>query len=362
MLLEPPGGAHLQVAASPRPGRSCASANSRTGAPSEYQPAVWPWSSTKRPRRASEPRISAGRSTPSASHSSGVKRSSGATMRTSSSTPGGSWAKTSEARYAKSGPPGRRMPLERLPAARGRHTAQGLDREPDRRRPAARRAMELGRGLARRRRRSAPPAARRSPRRRTRGPTPLSSSTWPWPRSRSIGNGRLGARREDDVESRRRLPAERLDQLHRARRPGQLVDVVDDEHEVAAKLCLQRLADERRDAPRACLLVRLRVGACSADDRAGDLRRDARHAESKSVDDAAREDRERLVLGRGAVPGAVDVRRPRRRAASTSRSPRRRRRSSGGARALRRDARRDGRGRAATQGRPAAAASSSPSR
>ena len=99
------------------------------------------------------------------------------------------------------------------------------------------------------------------------------------------------------MESRRRLPAEGLDQLHCARRPGQLVDVVHDEHEVATKLCLQRLRHERRDALCTCPIVRLRVGACSADDRARDLRRHRRHAESKSVDDAAGEDRERLVLG-----------------------------------------------------------------
>ena len=79
-------------------GTSRARANSRTGAPSAYHPGSLPWSSTKRPRRARERNVSSAPSIPSASQSSAVKRSSGATRATSSATRGCSPANTSAAR------------------------------------------------------------------------------------------------------------------------------------------------------------------------------------------------------------------------------------------------------------------------
>ena len=112
------------------------------------------------------------------------------------------------------------------------------------------------------------------------------------------------------MEPGRRLAAERLDQLHRARSMCNLVSVVDDEDEISAERRLKRLADERRDAPRPGRLVRLGSRAACTRDGAGDLRRHRRNPQPQRVDDAPCERRERGILGRGAVPRAVDSRRP----------------------------------------------------
>ena len=262
MLLEPPA-PRASGGRAPRPGRSCASANSRTGAPSEYQPAGWPWSSTKRPRRASEPEDLGRAIDPerlAQLRREALERGDDAHELLDA---GGFVGEDLGGEIREQRPTGPADPVERLSAAGGWDTAQGLDGEPDRRRPPARRAMELGRRLR-------VVVARQRPQQlgglldverevRAAELEHLALPAQPLDRER-----RLEARREDDVEPRRRLPAEGLDQLHRARRPGQLVDVVHDEHEVATKLCLQRLRHERRDALRACPIVRLRVGARSA--------------------------------------------------------------------------------------------------
>src|SRR4029079_18083424 len=54
---------------------------------------------------------------------------------------------------------------------------------------------------------------------------------------------------EDEVKALRRLAAERLDRLDRACRRRDLVDVVEHENEVAAKLGLEDLADQRSESP-----------------------------------------------------------------------------------------------------------------
>ena len=122
--------------------------------------------------------------------------------------------------------------------------------------------------------------------------------------------GKVGARREHDVQPARRLPAERLDHEDRAGRRLELVDVVDDEDEVAVQLRLKRLADRGREPARPPGLVEPGTRA-GRDDRARLAGGEARDAQAERVCDAAGELRERRILGGGAVPGAVDLRRPR---------------------------------------------------
>ena len=81
--------------------------------------------------------------------------------------------------------------------------------------------------------------------------------------------GEIGAGREHEVEPCGRLPAQSLDELHRARRRGHLVHVVQHEDEVTSQLGLQRLADHRREPACARELVLLGTGACGGGDGPG---------------------------------------------------------------------------------------------
>ena len=201
--------------------------------------------------------------------------------------------------------------LECLTATRGWHASEGLDGEPDGCGPASRRAVQLGRRLrvVVAGQRAQEPGGLLDVEREVRA---AQLEHLALPAQPLDGERGLDARREHDVDLGRCLPAERLDELHRPGRLRELVHVVDDEHEVAAELGLQRLADERRDSLRACPVVGVRVGTGCARDRAGDLGRDGRYPEPKRIDDPTGEDRERLVFGGRAVPRAVVARGPRR--------------------------------------------------
>jgi hypothetical protein len=71
------------------------------------------------------------------------------------------------------------------------------------------------------------------------------------------GERRPGARGEHDVQPQRRLGGDRRDQPSSGRPSGELVRVVDHEHEVVLEPCVEQLAEQGRDRPS---LSRFRVG------------------------------------------------------------------------------------------------------
>jgi len=118
--------------------------------------------------------------------------------------------------------------------------------------------------------------------------------------------------RDDEVQALRCLAAERLDRLDGACRRGDLVDVVEHENQVAAKLALEDLADQRGEAaaPAGVVLAAARAG--SRLDGVRRVHRERWHAQPKGVGNPECEGGERDVLGRDRVPGAVPVGGPRR--------------------------------------------------
>ena len=118
---------------------------------------------------------------------------------------------------------------------------------------------------------------------------------------------KLGTRCDDEVQALRRLAAERLDRLVRACRRRDLVSVVDHENEVAAKLALEDLADQRSEAPAPAGVVLAAARAGPGRDRVRRVHRERRDAQPKGVGNAAREGGQRDVVGRDRVPGAVQV-------------------------------------------------------
>ena len=253
---------------SARDGPPSASANSRTGELSAYHSSSWPWSSTKRPRRASARTVSA-----AARHAERLAERGGEALERRDRPHEGLdlgrlvgehlGGEVREERAA--GPADAR---ERATSLRGRHLAERLDREPHGRRPPAGRGLELDRRLrvggARERGQQCARLARVEDEVGAGELEHLPLAPQALDRERQ-----LEARGEDEVEPRRRLPAERLDHLHRADRPGDGVDVVDHEDEVAAQRGLERLAECRREATGAGGLVLLRTRACGRGDGAG---------------------------------------------------------------------------------------------
>ena len=199
-------------------------------------------------------------------------------------------------------------PLERVGAVPRRDTAERFDRQPSRCGPPSGRAPQRG---------GRPGVVR--PRERLEEHVDLVDV------EREVGaqqlehlalaaqpldrEGKVGARREHDVQPARRLPAERLDHEKRAGRRFDLVDVVDHEDEVAVQLRLKRFAHRGREAacPRGLVEPGTRAGR---DDRARLAGGEGRNAQAERVCDAAGELRERRILGGGAVPGAVELRHP----------------------------------------------------
>ena len=114
------------------------------------------------------------------------------------------------------------------------------------------------------------------------------------------------------MQALRRLAAQRLDHLDGAGRRLELVDVVDDEDEVASELGLERFADSRSEAPGPGGLVLLGSGAGDRGDGTRRIRREPGHAEPERVREPAREGGKGRVLGGSAVPRAVDAGGPRR--------------------------------------------------
>ena len=116
---------------------------------------------------------------------------------------------------------------------------------------------------------------------------------------------------EDEVQALRCLAAERLDRLDRACRRRDLVDVVEHENQVAAKLALEDLADQRGEAAAPAGVV---LAAARAGPRLDGVRcvyRERWDAQPKGVGNAERERGQREVVGRDRVPGAVQVGGPR---------------------------------------------------
>ena len=152
---------------------------------------------------------------------------------------------------------------------------------------------------------------------------PASSSTWPRPRSRSIGKGGSGAGADDQVEIRRRLPAERGDQLPGRGRGPNLVHIVE-----KADSSRPRFASSAWARNSASAWARLTSSSpvaggpgAPADERRGEVERDNRHPQPYGVDDAAAP-----ASARDGPLGRASTRRswpwpPRPPAVSTSRSP-----------------------------------------
>ena len=194
-------------------------------------------------------------------------------------------------------------------ALRRRHLAERLDGEPHGRRPPAGRGLELDRRLgvggARERGQERSRLARVEDEVGAGELEHLPLAPQALDRERQ-----LEARGEDEVEPRRRLPAERLDHLHRSARPCDRVDVVDHEDEVAAQRRLEGLAECRREAAGARGLVLLRTRACGGGDGAGGVDGERGDAQPQRVGEAPSEACERRVVGGRRVPGAVDLARP----------------------------------------------------
>jgi hypothetical protein len=199
---------------------------------------------------------------------------------------------------------------------RGRHVGgddspQGLHGEADSRGPAAGEPVELGGdgrvGVSRQlhQQRRGLVDVECEPRARDLHDLPLPSE--PLDRKRKLVAGR-----DDEVQTLRRLAAERLDRLDRAGRRCDLVDVVEHENEVAPKLALEDLADQRCKAPAPAGVVLAAARARPGLDGVRCVDGERWDAEPKSVGNASRERGQRHVVGRDGVPGVVQVGRPRR--------------------------------------------------
>jgi hypothetical protein len=123
------------------------------------------------------------------------------------------------------------------------------------------------------------------------------------------GEGRVEPARKDDMQPRRRLAADLLEQAHRRSAPPELVDVVEDDHHIVSQLLLERLAQQRRDRGGT-----LRLVAVGSERRLHDvveLAADRRYARREGVCDPEHEDGEVRVVRPDRVPQGSDRRRPR---------------------------------------------------
>ena len=309
----------LEPARRPRPDAShlgrgrAALGRARTRAPasraSTSRPSC-PWSSTKRPRRASGAERLGGAATPerlAERGSEALERRHRPHQRLDlrrlvREDLGGEVGEQRAARPADA--------LERRLPLGGRHPAERLDREPHRRGPAAgrlaggRTAVSASAAPASEARSVAVSSASNA------SSAPASSSTWPWPRRRSIGNG-----------SSAREASTRWSRGGAWRQSDSITCTAPTEPATAwtssttstrsRRSAVWRVSQSAAANPRARRgLVLLRARAGRGRHRAGRVDRECRDAQPERVGEPPGEARERRVVRGGRVPGAVDLPRP----------------------------------------------------
>ena len=97
------------------------------------------------------------------------------------------------------------------------------------------------------------------------------------------GEGKLVAGRDDEVKALRSLPTKCLDVPDHARRRCDLVDIVQHQHEVAVKLGLQGLADQRGKTAASDRVVLSRARTCAGPDGARRVHGKCRYAQPERV-------------------------------------------------------------------------------
>jgi hypothetical protein len=131
----------------------------------------------------------------------------------------------------------------------------------------------------------------------------LAAAAQPLDRERRLDPGR-----QHQVEQGGRVPGQPLDQPGRRPVGGELVDVVEDQHQVAAQLELQRLAERGREAVGAGQLVG--VGPQRGGQHRAQLVGEVRQPQPQRVHQPAQQRRQAGVLRLQRVPGRGDPRRP----------------------------------------------------
>ncbi len=248
---------------------------------------------------------------PSAAASSTVNRSTSAIVPISFRTAGDSRATTCSTKYSTTGSAvrtrrssmaGRASGSTRTSASAASRLAAGqppvaaCSRSASRRSPVpAPSVVPRGSSIASR---NSPVSSREKAR-----SAPVSDRTWPWIRSRSIGNGRSVARRQHDVQPGRRLAAEGGDQPAGGISPRERLEVVEDQDQVARQRPLDGIADGAGEGLRPATLIGRRLGSSPQIDDVAEQAPDRGCTQPDGPDDAGGQRREIAIDGRHRVPG-----------------------------------------------------------